>query len=247
MLPVAYCAPNERTSPQWVAAFAKGCGGKSQTLGPLRDGPVAMFGSPQLEPLLFEAQLRGRTWYYGDHAFFGRHQYYRCARNAMQASGLEGDDSPARFNAFGIPIREWRKAGSHILLCPNSDSFLKRYGAPDWINQTVKALQVRTDRTIRIRWKTDADRRPLAEDLKDCWAVVTFTSNSAVEAVLAGVPAFCTAQCAGSAMGSANLQEIETPLMPDGRLAWASRLANHQWTFAEMASGMLWSALGGNR
>lgn len=245
--PLAYAAAGEHTSPQWVAAFAAGCSGQSQIGGPLRDGDVAMFGSPQLEPLLFEAQRQGRGWFYGDHAFFGRKQFYRCARNAMQFDGAEGDDDPARFRRFKIPVQDWRHRGSHVLLCPNSASFLTRHGASNWISDVRRVLAAHTDRPIRLRWKKDAELRPLAADLRDCWAVVTFTSNAAVEAILAGVPAFCTAACAGLTMGSANLQEIETPLMPEGRLAWASRLANNQWTLAEMQAGMLWSALRGNR
>lgn len=244
MIPLTYIGGTGGTAPPWCRAFAKGCGGEWQLGGSLREGAVAMFGHERLEPMLAEAQAQGRTWYYGDHAFFGRGKYFRCAKNAYQFVGLAGDDNPARFLKFGIPVKPWRSSGSHILLCPNSESFLTRYGSPNWVADTVAALKSVTDRKIVLRWKTHADKRPLARDLVDAWAVVTFTSNSAVEAILAGVPAICTAPCAGASMGGTDLQSIEAPVMPDGRLEWASRLANHQWTLEEMAAGQLWRAIG---
>lgn len=244
MIPLTYIGSMAGTAPAWGRAFAKGCGGEWQFGAPLRDGAVAMFGHEKLEPMLRQAQAEGRTWFYGDHAYFGRGRFYRCTKGAMQHAGLEGEADPRRFMQFGIPVKPWRKAGSHIVLCPNSESFLARYGVPNWVDDTVAALRAVTDRKIVLRWKTHAERRPLAADLVDAWAVVTFTSNSAVEAVLAGVPAFCTAPCAAAAMSSADLQAIEAPVMPDGRLAWASRLANNQWTLEEMAAGQLWRAIG---
>ncbi len=246
MIPLTYIGGTDGTAPRWCRAFAKGCGGQVQQVTAhgerLRDGSLAMFGHILIEPMLHQAQAEGRSWYYGDHAFFGRGHHYRCAKNAYQFDGREGSANPKRFLGFGIPVRPWRKSGAHIVLCPNSESFLARHGAPNWIEETVAALRALTNRDIRARSKSD--RRPLAADLVDAWAVVTFTSNSAVEAILAGIPAISTAPCAGASMGSANLQDIEAPVMPDGRLEWAARLANNQWTLEEMAAGRLWRAIG---
>lgn len=244
MIPLTYINSSDGTAPRWGKAFAKGCGGWLQQGAELQAGAVAMFGHETLEPMLRQAQAEGRTWYYGDHAYFDRGQYFRCTRGAMQHAGVEGDADPKRFLRFGIPIRDWRSRGSHILLCPNSPSFLARFGAPDWIEQTTAALKAVTDRPIRLRWKAQADKTPLGRDLADAWAVVTFTSNSAVEAVLNGIPAICTAPCAGSAMAGRDLAAIEAPVMPDGRLPWAARLANNQWTLEEMAAGQTWRAIG---
>lgn len=116
------------------------------------------------------------------------------------------------------------------------------------MEETVSALRAHTDRPIRVRWKPRSDDRrlrPLADDLKDCWAVVTFVSNSAVMAALAGVPVFCTAPCAGLTVGSGDLSRIEVPVTPDGRDRWAARLANRQWTLDEMSAGALWNEIGG--
>ena len=71
---------------------------------------------------------------------------------------------------------------------------------------------------------------PLAVDLKDCHAVVVHSSNVAVDALLAGVPVFCTVPCAAYRMGYADLSKIESPLYPDDREQWAWNLADQQWT-----------------
>lgn len=247
MMPIAYIYPNALgTAPRWSNAFAKGCGGHVQSAPPFNvDAPIAFWGEPRLWREFVTARDKVPTWYYGDHAFFGRGRYYRCARNAMQFDGSTGDDDLARFRLFKISVKDWRSSGSHILLCPNSEEFLQHHGfaVGQWIKDSSAALRAHTDRPIRVRWKTDA--KPLDEDLRDCWAVVTFTSNCAVLAALHGVPVICTAACAGLKMGSSDLSSIEHPAMPEGRERWAARLANRQWTLDEMSAGALWSAIGG--
>jgi hypothetical protein len=69
---------------------------------------------------------------------------------------------------------------------------------------------------------------------------VTWTSNVAVEAIVAGVPAFVSRYSAAAPMaGMLDTLEhrIETPPMPDGREGWAASLAYGQFTLAEIASG----------
>ena len=241
-----YAAKRERTSPLWAAAFRAGYPGEAAiSTGPDGwTGAVALFGSPQLESVVKRAQDIGVDWYYGDHGFFGRGHYFRAARNRRTADGADGNTDPYRFRTFNISIQQWRATGRHIIVCPNSEAYLARHGAANWVDETLRALRKVTDRPLRVRWKKDAERRPLRNDLTSAWAVVTFTSNAAVEAILAGVPAFCAAPCAGLTMGSGDLSKIETPCMPSGREQWAARLANNQWTLAEIARGDLWRAIG---
>lgn len=235
------------TAPKWSTAFAKGCGGRVTSPPFDRGVPFAFWGQPRLWRQFVSARATCPAWYYGDHAFFGRGRFYRCAKGQLQFRGESGNDDPARFRAFGIPVRDWRSIGSHVLLCPNSEAFFALQGmaAGQWISETTAQIRQHTDRPIKIRWKSEAAERPLEQDLTDCWAVVTFVSNAAVVAVLAGVPAFCTTDCAGATMGSRALAAIEQPAMPEGRERWAARLANHQWTLDEMRRGALWNAIGG--
>ena len=65
---------------------------------------------------------------------------------------------------------------------------------------------------------------PFAAALRGAWALVTCASNAAVEALLAGVPVFCTRPCAAYRMGKADVAEIETQRCPPtasaGRACW---------------------------
>jgi len=89
------------------------------------------------------------------------------------------------------------------------------------------------------------DSRPLAEDLAAARAVVSWNSNSAVDAVLAGVPT--VAMDRGSMAYDVTGHTLgEMPPTPD-RTAWAHALAWKQWARDEMASGACWEHVGRER
>jgi hypothetical protein len=108
----------------------------------------------------------------------------------------------------------------------------------DWLNSTINSIKNSTDRPIKVRLKNDLN--PIEHDLNDCWAVVVYTSASAINAILSGVPAFTTGKCASNLMALSDLSLIEKPFYPENRLQWASVLADNQWTLAEIESGEAW-------
>lgn len=264
----AYAAPGERTSPAFCRAFAQGAGGAYVEDRQLRPGDVALFGSPALWDLLLQARAEGRTWYYGDHGFFGRAVrygqfqkgpwYMRVARGEFQAAapGPLGPREQARAEAVlrrqDVQVRPWRGGGRHVLVCPPSPVYghlMKRAGVPmdcpqDWGGWALRELERHTARPLRVRTKADAQEgRPLEADLEDCWAVVTFMSNVALEAVLAGVPAFILGPAAFRELGRNHLDQIESPLYPANRYEAARSLAAAQWTLEEIEQGTAWGAL----
>lgn len=244
--PVSYVAMGENSSPRVCEAFARGCGGAVAVDRTLRPGAVALFGSPKLWELLREARAEGRDWYYADHAYFRRLEFYRFTRNAWQHDG-RGHADPEILRRLGVTIRPWRRSGGHVLVCPPDRAFaaLMGFDAKAWKTETLAVLARHTDRCLRLRERRAANSDvPLADDLADCWALVTYMSNAAVEAVCAGVPVFCSGPCAARRMGGADPAEIETPPMPDGREQWAANLAANQWTLDEIASGACWRAIG---
>lgn len=245
MTPVAYVAVGEKTSPRWCRAFAQGCGGTVAPQRRLHPGPVAMFGSRRLWGLLEQARAEGRDWYYGDHGYFGRFTFYRVTRNAHQHTG-RGEPAYTRLKALGVTVAPWRRGGGHVLVCPPDQIFAGLFGfdGQAWAENIVAELRGRTDREIRVRSRHGNQDRPLWADLEDCWALVTFMSNAAVEAVLAGVPVFCTGRCAALTMGSDDLSLIESPRRPHGRRRWAAVLAANQWTMDELRDGACWEAIG---
>ena len=248
MIPVSYYSQNEFSSPKFAYAFAKGCGGSITDETELFDGPVALFGSPALWPVLRQAQAEGRDYFYGDHGYFGnfknlRKKYFRITKNAYQHDG-RGDATPERFLMMNRPVQPWRKTGGHILLCPNTATYFGLHGlnVDDWLINVRQTLSEHTDREIRLRWKVSAE--PIATDLEDCWAVVVFSSAAAIDGLIAGVPVFTLAPFGCTTrMGRTDLSQIEAPLYPDDREPFLWNLANQQWTIKEVFAGMAWRTL----
>lgn len=248
MTPVSYYVPEEFTSPKFAFAFAKGCKGTITAENHLYDGPVAMFGSPARFPLLRQAQSLGREWAYADHGYFGnernlRKRYVRITWNGYQHDG-RGDASPDRFLALNRTVQPWRKTGSHILVCPNSAIYFGLHGlnVDEWLISVQEQLRQVTDREIRIRWKVTGT--PIADDLEDCWAVVVFSSSSAIDGLIHGVPCVTLAPFAATVrMGLTDLSRIETPVYPDDREPFLWNLAANQWSIQEIFSGQAWREL----
>lgn len=81
----------------------------------------------------------------------------------------------------------------------------------------------------------------LEQDLAGADFVVTYNSNTAVDAVMAGVPAMSFDQ--GSMAWDVTTHTLDAkPIKPD-RTAWANALAWKQWTKEEMASGYCWDCI----
>lgn len=239
----------ESSSPRWALAFAAGCGGDATLGDELLPGPVALFGSPARQQLLRRAIDEGRDWYYGDHGYFRRGQYFRIIRNAWQPV-VTGERYPAdRFAQLHVDLSPQWRTGRTIVLCPNSRQYMSWWGidAEQWIaDLTATFRRLAPDRPVISRWKTDAKGRPLRLDLDDAYMVVAFSSASAVEALAAGVPVMTLAPWASTApMGLTDPTQIATPYYPSiaERDQFLFNLAYHQWTFEEMATGVAWRML----
>ena len=122
-------------------AFAKGCKGRAIYTSLARSKPFAAFLVPELYPILNEIKRQKITYYYGDHAYFGRRVYFRCTKNAMQHSCV-GESTGERFNKLGIKIKPWRR-GSKILICPQSQIFHDLHNIPkkQWLQETIPKLK----------------------------------------------------------------------------------------------------------
>lgn len=231
--------PDQLTSPKFGEAFAKGSGGELSTH--YKTGDWAGFCTPEVWPDMLRARDNGFNFYYGDHGYFGRHQFYRITKNALQHDG-RGHSDCERFRWFGIEIKP-RRHGSHIVICPQSEVFFQMWGINrDFWLQSVKAeIQKYSDRQIIVRTKRDF--KSFHQAIKNAHAVVCFTSNAAVDAILEGVPAICLGECAASIMAEKKIENIENPYFKNDRLEWAGVLADNQWTLNEIRSGDAWEQL----
>jgi hypothetical protein len=241
--PTSYIVRNELTSPIFGRAFAQGCGGGFTTKNELLPGDLAMFGTVERWQVLKAAQEQGRDWYYGDHAYMGRGDYYRITKNAYQWQG-PWEATPERFERLKLTIAPWRKTGRHIVVAPQSPRFMELFGVPvdAWVADVTRRLRAHTDREIRVRTKLSKD--PVAVDLRDAWATVTFSSVVALDGLLVGVPAFVLGEpSAAYAFGSPRLEDIERPNYPDNREALLWTLADHQFTLDDIKRGRAWAVV----
>jgi hypothetical protein len=223
---------------------------------------MALFGSPARWDLMQAHIASGQDLYYADHCYFRRSTQFRIARNRYQTLITQdelvrtyGDSRtvsrrgwampvPARFSRLRVDVApEWNTSGNSIVICPNSPAYMKWFGhdAKTWALDVARTVSQYTDRPIVIRWKAQAQARPLYMDLHAAWAVVTFTSGAAMDALAAGIPVFCLADWATAyPMGCPDLTQIETPYYPTHRVPFLWELAERQWSLAEIAEGAAW-------
>ncbi len=184
-----------------------------------------------------EAIANGHHYLYLDHAYIGRHEHFRATWNEHHYLGLGSPDHHLR-------PEPWRQTGTHILITTQSPAWYAMHGSTEreWVLNKVKRIGEYSDRPIKVRPKNAP--YPIAEDLKDCWALVTFESNTVVDAILAGVPAFCDGG-AGLMVASSNISHIELPFYPGDEhiMKWLGGLLENQWTRKQMASGEAWEKL----
>ena len=182
------------------------------------------------------------------------------------AAGFNGLNGRADFRNKGIGPERWESLnvqlkpysrGERVILCGQVpwDASVDHHDHKAWLTETAKLLKVITKKPIVFRPHplavqalppikgVEYSTKPLSEDLKDAHAVVTFNSNSGVEALIDGKAVFAFDE--GSmvwGLANKNLYDIESPQYPD-RKQWARDLAYCQWTPEEMRQGLAWKHL----
>lgn len=226
--------------------------------GPDHDVAIFYGLAAGLGRVLSDYRERGRKAVYIDLGYWGRRKrtrwdgYHKMAVNNRHPTAYfqRRAHSPDRFAEHHLAIRPWRARGKHILIAGMSAKAAAAEGLlpHKWERETIARLRELTDRPIIYRPKPNwAEAKPLDGSIFDrdtplerallnCHAVVTHHSNVAVDALLAGVPCICPGGVA-SVLSGHDLEQIESPPMPDGREQWAYDLAWTQWSVAEMESG----------
>lgn len=248
-----YPIAGKRKSFDICAAFAEGCNGKVITNGRWRAGPSMFFGvndsntDAWIEALLHQG---AHDFYYADNAYFDvtRGTHFRITKNRLQHSGMGTSDGERLPN---LNVREWRTTeGKYILICPQSDDFMKRIVGYNghWLNDIRDQIGIWTAKKIRVReWnrnKAEASAT-LHDDLANAHACVVWSSAAGIESILDGVPTVVMGQAAAR-LFSVPLQSLALDSIPHpagSRLEWASVLADNQWTLDEMRQGTAWRHL----
>ena len=219
------------------AAFAEGFDGRIVPPNRLLEGPAAMYGILRgTGEIIHQCQWINRDFYYIDHGYFRRGHYegfYRITKNALQQHVL-GPAPDDRFRSIEENVRPWKRTGKSILVIPLTDAVgvFRGVDSAQWENAVVNEISLHTDREIRIKKKHEGD---LKKELEDCWCVVTHSSNTAIVALLQGIPVITLGESAAAPV-SWKFEHIENPWWPD-REPLFHWLAYQQFTLDEMRDG----------
>lgn len=235
---------------------------KSQRINPISDkdfvynskGPIFLRGLLKYK-IMNKCLQDNVDFYFVDTGYFGNHArpgnpngwkiWHRIVKNNLTQTEIL-DTDPTRWNKLNLEIKPFHKKGSNIIIAAPDEKPCKVYGEDyaTWATKTKAELQKYTDRPIIIRQRVKSRnqrivQQPLTELLKDAYALITFNSNSSVEAIMNGVPVFTLAPNAADPVALKDLSKIETPFFPEDDLVrnWLYSLANGQFTKQEMSSG----------
>jgi len=216
---------------------------------------------------VMEACSRLKTNYvYYDKGYFNRgwktdvpDVYYRFSVNSFHPLDyFQSVPRPSdRWNKLGIELKKPQKNGRHVIFAGCSWKFARwhDFEITEYATRVISEIKRYTDRPIVYRPKVSSqqpppipgtvysyDERKIHEELQGAHALVTFSSNAAVDAIFAGVPAFVLGPGIARAISNADLSKIETPYFPSEkeRLQWCWDIAYCQWRLDEMRSGAVW-------
>jgi hypothetical protein len=203
--------------------------------------------------LVHKSEAYEHTYWYTDTPYFGRfdnknlkpnNHYWRICKNNIHV-GLIKNCKDDRLAKFKISVKEPKRDGSYILVCPSSSGVNQYLRQPNWTAETVATNKKHTDRAIKIREKPRGQgtsgpavaKVPIQEDLKNAWACVTSCSISAIESMSEGVPVFCHEKSFATPVASTDLSHIENPIFTDPH-EWLCSLAYQQFTPEEYDNGI---------
>ena len=218
------------------------------------------------EPVIFRGMAKrktvnickeqGRDFYYIDTGYLGNIQttkkdFHRIVKNNVQHMHVNYNMPSIRFDKLVeryryLEFKNWKKNGKAILVVVPSEKPCKFYGVDKtlWLEQTLSLLKKYTDRPIIVREKQSRNVRAdnhLYKQLvtDDIFAVVTYNSIAAVEAIGFGIPAFTAADTAANDFCSKDLSKIEEPYYADTEKIkkWQHWLAYCQYTVIELQTG----------
>ena len=228
----------DKTTPI-MEAMAQGFGGKTCLGDPPDDGELFVIWGQLWTALtaIPRAIEQGRPFLHIDNGYInpGRGSligYYRITYNGMAPVFLPN----APKSRIRRTMPPWRTKGAHVLLALPGEEFGRAIGhkMEDWLDTIEVRVRQHTTRKVKVRPRKD--KHPLDRDLLNCWALVTHSSNVAVDAVLSGVPVFTEPTNPAAPIANFDLSQIEQPLMPD-RTQWFNSLMYQQFTVPEMRSG----------
>ena len=200
-------------------------------------------------------EKQNRPYYYIDTGYIGnmqkRKDWHRMVLSSMQHSDINWNMPDDRFKLIStnkkyLNFPGWKKDGRSILVVTPSEKPCKFYGInrDEFVNSTLETLANHTDRPVIVRDKVNRRDRvgngSIYKQLdNDIFAVVTYNSIAATEAIGYGIPCFTLAPNAADEFCEKDLTLIETPMYADKDKIkkWQHWLGYCQYRPQEMTDG----------
>lgn len=195
-----------------------------------------------------------------ERGFVRRDDYCSVGLNGINGAADHCNrNSPGdRWAALGVELRPWVRRDGPVLVVGQVpwDVTVQHTDHPQWCRDTVRAVRRMGYEPIfrphpkamhKVDYGVDCplDTGPLPETLDRVSHVVTWCSNTAVDAAVQGVPVIaCDRMSMASPVAGKTLLDLFDPYTPD-RLQWANDLAYTQWTRDEMRAGKAWEHIKG--
>ena len=167
-----------------------------------------------------------------------------------------------RANMLGLKLKPWTyNEDGPIVICLQHNKSQQWATMPPhdkWLDNTLSTIRKRTDRLIIIRphprcpiplfsdkYKNVDVQYPVKNnttyddyefDMSDAYAVVSWSSNPAIQAILQGVPVFVGPSSLAYDVAQHSVKEINNPIRPD-RTQWLNDLAHVEYSTHEIAAG----------
>ena len=191
--------------------------------------------------------------------YIKRDIYYAAGFDGLNGrADFKNQNSPSdRAELLDITLKPWKESGNHIVICGQVpwDAAVQHTDHIHWILSTIASVRAISNRPIIFRghplarqaypqFPVDAYSRAaqIEDDLKDAYCVITFNSNSAVEAAIKGVPAiYCDEGSMAKKVGN-KLENLNNLACAD-RTQWLNNISYSQWSIEEMARGLAFAHL----
>jgi hypothetical protein len=193
-----------------------------------------------------------------ERGFIDRMNWTSLGWNGLNGRASRPQGSPGRFwRSFPRVLRKWAPSGSYGLVIGQvvGDMSVAGVDLPNWYASAAREIQsLGLDARFRPHPVaiehgepanvpgTQTTFRSLAEDLADAAVVVTFNSNTGVDAMLAGKPT-CVFDAGSMAWPVAVRNCVSIQDEPMDRLPWAESLAWGQFSLDEIRSGFAWDCV----
>ena len=208
---------------------------------------LVCFWGVRMQDQIKQAQNHGSDICILERGYIGDRKHYTSVSFGGQLNGraeFRGPlQNPSRWEQCGHSLQPWDpQADGYALIMGQvqGDASVTGVRLDNWYRQARLDLEAQGWVDIRFRPHPITTRVgtqvDLATELAGAALVVTYNSNSGVDAILAGRPVI--AYDHGSMVWELSGQQC-----PD-RLTWAHAMAWKQWTKDEMQSGECWEALG---